>query len=58
MPRVNPPRHVRPTELPLTRRELHDDGGVWVMLALLLLVTVAAFYLFWAKLATSWPFGH
>lgn len=39
------------------KEEFRDDGGVWVMLVLLLLLSLAALYLFSAKLTASWPFG-
>ena len=55
--RVNPPRQTALVAPATPRRDPHADGGVWVMLVLLLLITVAALYLFWAKLATAWPFG-
>jgi hypothetical protein len=34
-----------------------SDGAVGFYLVILLLVTAAAMYLFWAKMSTSWPFG-
>lgn len=34
-----------------------SDGAVWVFLVILILVTLAASYLFWAKLSSVWPFA-
>ena len=45
-----------PAPVPGPGRDRHADGGVWPILGLLLLVTLGALYLFWAKLAATWPF--
>jgi hypothetical protein len=34
-----------------------SDGAVGFYLVILLLVTAAAMFLFWAKMSNAWPFG-
>jgi hypothetical protein len=33
-----------------------SDGAVWMFLAMLVLLLIAAGYVFWAKLNSAWPF--
>jgi len=33
-----------------------SDGAVWLFLMILVLVVLAAGYMFWAKLNCAWPF--
>jgi hypothetical protein len=33
-----------------------SDGTVWMYIVIQLLVTLAAGYLFWAKITSAWPF--
>ena len=35
----------------------HPGAAVWVPALALLVLNLAAFYLFWAKIAAAWPFG-
>jgi hypothetical protein len=48
-----------PKDIPISNESSRalSDGGVWVILVTLLLVTIAASYLFWAKLSSAWPFA-
>lgn len=36
---------------------LNPGAAIWVPVLALLVLQLAAFYLFWAKIASAWPFG-
>lgn len=44
-----------PRNAPITDHPV-SDGAVWMFLAILVLLLVAAGYAFWAKLNYAWPF--
>jgi hypothetical protein len=34
----------------------HDSVALWISLLVIFVVSLAAFYLFWAKITFAWPF--
>jgi hypothetical protein len=56
-PHTSPP--APPTNLPISDESSHSAsaGAVWMFLVISILVTLAASYLFWAKLSSAWPFS-